>query len=223
LGSTPHHRPAQQERSQRTLNSLLDAAERLLEEKSYHEISLAELVAEAGVTTGAFYNRFASKTDLLPSLYQERYLVWLRRIVEEELGEGAWVGLCLRERTERAVDLLCRLFETRGGLLRAMVVFARLDPAATRASWEGEPDAPPQHQILHTLCDRLEEGLAPANITGREELEFAVYSTITLARESILFPGLPTAQALQLDPQRLRGRLARLLEFALSTKGQQQP
>ena len=66
-------RPVRQALSRRTLESMLDAAERLLHGRSFQEISLTELVREAGVTTGAFYGRFASKDNLLPCLYP-RYL-----------------------------------------------------------------------------------------------------------------------------------------------------
>ncbi len=217
--STPFtHHPAQQERSRRTLDALLDAAERMLEQKSYPEISLTELVREAGVTTGAFYSRFGSKNDLLPSLY-ERYLVWLRDVVDEQLTASAWSGLSLPVRTERAADLLCRLFETRAGLLRAMVIFARLEPAATLPPHEEPGSPPPQLLLIQALCDRLDESLPAGKRPARDELEFACYSAITLARESILFPGLPMARALRLDPRRLRARLARLLDFTLTRKG----
>jgi AcrR family transcriptional regulator len=183
----------QQTRSRRTLDALLDAAEHLLEQKSYSEISLTELVGAAGVTTGAFYSRFESKNDLLVSLHQ-RYLVWLRNMVDDQLDPSEWRGLSLRARADLAADLVCRLFETRRGLLRAIL-------------------------LIQNLCDRLDESLAPEERPARDELEFAVYSAITLARESILFPGLPMARALGLDPPRLRARLARLLEFTLSRIG----
>jgi len=200
------------------LDALLDAAERLLEHKPYPEISLTQLVGEAGVTTGAFYSRFGSKNDLLPSLYQ-RYLGWLRDVVDEQVAASAWSGLSVQARTERAADLLCRLFETRGGLLRAMVIFTRLEPGATDPRDEEPGEPPPQLLLIQKLCDRLDESLPAGQRPARNELEFAVYSAITLARESILFPGLPMARALRLDPRRLRARLARLLDLTLTRKG----
>ena len=39
-----------------------------------------------------------------------------------------------------------------------------------------------------------EEG-SPVDSSNRGELEFAAYSVITLAREGLLFPGLPSARA----------------------------
>jgi AcrR family transcriptional regulator len=216
--SHPHH-PVQQTRSRRTLDALLDAAEHLLEQKSYSEISLTELVGAAGVTTGAFYSRFESKNDLLVSLHQ-RYLVWLRNMVDDQLDPSEWRGLSLRARADLAADLVCRLFETRRGLLRAMVIFTRQDSEASVPSDNKHGETPPpQLLLIQNLCDRLDESLAPEERPARDELEFAVYSAITLARESILFPGLPMARALGLDPPRLRARLARLLEFTLSRIG----
>jgi AcrR family transcriptional regulator len=217
MGITTTHRPVRQERSRRTLDALLDAAERLLERKSFPDIALSELVREAGVTTGAFYSRFGSKNELLPSLYQ-RYLTWLQGVVDEHLDPARWRRLSTRARARRAADLLCRLFETRGGLLRAMTIFTRLDPAATSPD-DGKPGVPPPHlQLIRTLCDRLDEALPRPARPRRADLEFAVYNAITVARESILFPGLPMIRALGLDPQSLRARLARLLGQTLKEK-----
>ena len=49
----PRFRPPQQTRSQETLDRILDAAERVLEEKSFTEATLAEIMERAGVTVGA--------------------------------------------------------------------------------------------------------------------------------------------------------------------------
>lgn len=222
MPTPPAYQPAKQERSRRTLDALLDAAERLLEKKSFPEISLTELVGAAGVTTGAFYARFRSKDDLLPCLYR-RYLFWLEDLIDEQLAPDPWNGMSRPLRTQRAADLICRIFETRGGLLRSMVVFTRLRPEATAAHGAEPADTPPQLLLVRSLCDRLEEALEPQARPPRGELEFGVYSALTLARENILFPGLPMARALALDPRRLRTRLAGLLDFALSATPTDRP
>ena len=51
-----------QARSQRTFDNLLDAAEDLLNEKSFLEISINEIVSRAGSSVGSFYARFDDKT-----------------------------------------------------------------------------------------------------------------------------------------------------------------
>ena len=54
----PRFRPPRQTRSQATLDRILDAAERVFEEKSFSEATVAEIMSRAGVTVGAFYRRY---------------------------------------------------------------------------------------------------------------------------------------------------------------------
>lgn len=54
-----------QDRSQRTHQTLLDALENMLQHQSFSSLSVAEIAAEAGVTTGAIYGRFKDKQGLL--------------------------------------------------------------------------------------------------------------------------------------------------------------
>jgi TetR/AcrR family transcriptional regulator, fatty acid metabolism regulator protein len=44
---------------------ILDAAEELLAEKGYHEMSIDEIAARVGVSKGAVYLHFSSKEELL--------------------------------------------------------------------------------------------------------------------------------------------------------------
>lgn len=62
-----------QERSARTLQHMVEAAREALETKSFDELTLADLTRRAGVTVGAFYQRFPSKNALLEYLEQEAY------------------------------------------------------------------------------------------------------------------------------------------------------
>ena len=51
-------RAPQQARSQETLDRILDAAERLVSEKGFEDTTVADVVARAGSSVGAFYTRF---------------------------------------------------------------------------------------------------------------------------------------------------------------------
>ncbi len=59
-----------QARSVKTEQKLLDALEKLLANKSFTDLTVAELAREAGVTTGAIYRRFVDKEDVLRSAFQ---------------------------------------------------------------------------------------------------------------------------------------------------------
>ncbi len=58
-------RTPKQARSRETEIALLTALDRLLSRKPYPEVTVAEIAAEAGVTTGAIYRRFKNKRSLL--------------------------------------------------------------------------------------------------------------------------------------------------------------
>lgn len=215
MNAKPQYLPARQERSQKTLDALLVAVEELLEHKTYSEISLTELVQKAGVTTGAFYSRFKSKNDLLPILY-DRYQARLTGQVKKQLAASRWEGLGFGARAKRVTDFICDLFEAQPDLYRAMVIYSRTKPTS-RAPSNRDPsgDPLPQYLLIQTLCERLTETLEHEDKPEPADMEFAVYTAITLARESILFPGLPMASALGLNSQELRAKLTRLLEYTL--------
>src|SRR5688572_1885607 len=83
--TTPRFRPPQQSRSQATLDRILDAAETVLEEKSFSEATLAEIMDRAGVTVGAFYRRFPDK-DALLHLLDNRFFAELHELATTLLG-----------------------------------------------------------------------------------------------------------------------------------------
>ena len=59
------YRTSRQNRSEATRKAILDAAVRLSKEGGFDKLSIREICAAAGVTTGAFYHHFSSKDDLL--------------------------------------------------------------------------------------------------------------------------------------------------------------
>jgi len=67
-----------QSRSIATERKLLDALVKLLAQKSFNDLTVAELAEEAGVTTGAIYRRFADKEDVLQTAFE--------RLIAERTG-----------------------------------------------------------------------------------------------------------------------------------------
>ena len=64
MSESTYHEPVQ-DRAIATRERLLDALEKLLRTTSINELTVSAIAAEAGVTTGAIYRRFADKRGLL--------------------------------------------------------------------------------------------------------------------------------------------------------------
>ena len=58
------------EEAQETRNAILDAAERVFQERGVSHTSLAEIATAAGVTRGAIYWHFANKSDLFDAMFE---------------------------------------------------------------------------------------------------------------------------------------------------------
>ncbi|AQV92584.1 TetR family transcriptional regulator [Cupriavidus necator] len=73
-------------RGLRTTQLLLDAGRRLLRERTLEQVSIQEICARAGVTTGAFYSRFEGKESYFKAL-QALALVTLRTAMAARLAQ----------------------------------------------------------------------------------------------------------------------------------------
>lgn len=119
--------PPLQERSERTLERLLSAARSALGKKSFDEVTLAELTEEAGVTVGAFYQRFPSKAALLEHLENEAY---------GEIREASAAlfqvppdadGATIRDLVRAFVAGMAETYQQHRGVMRELVQRSRSD------------------------------------------------------------------------------------------------
>jgi AcrR family transcriptional regulator len=121
--SLPHSTPKirwvrpQQPRSQETLERLCEAALRLLNEKSYEQITVEEIAKKAGSSVGGFYGRFADKQALFDYLY-DRYESELRATVDDLLEQNRWQGVSLEARFRALAELGMSVFQERKGFFR---------------------------------------------------------------------------------------------------------
>lgn len=124
--------PPVQDRSEKTLERLLAAARAALTRKSFAELTLAELTEEAGVTVGAFYQRFPSKAALLEHLEDETY--------ERIRAGGATLFRAPPSDDRRTVDdvirkyvsQMARTYQEHRGVMRELVQRSRSDEKRQR-------------------------------------------------------------------------------------------
>ncbi len=83
----PTGRRNKQKRSEKTYDTLIETAFKLLERREFDDVSVAEIALEAGYSVGAFYARFKSKDELLRALVmrhvEERTAVRERQFATE--------------------------------------------------------------------------------------------------------------------------------------------
>jgi AcrR family transcriptional regulator len=105
-----------------TRRQLLDAAMRLMVERGFEGVRVAEVAKEAGVSTGAIYSQFASKGELLAAAIADQ----APPVIAEHIASGGdgpvlelfrAIGLDLPDRADRV-----------GRLLLEVIVSATRDP-----------------------------------------------------------------------------------------------
>lgn len=117
-------KPAQQERSRKNRDNIVDAFEELLKEKPFEKISVADIATRADVAVGTLYRRFKNKDALVPivfDLYKKRLEAWTAgegrlmpsddatlRDVIGMIVRGAWTILAREAHILRAVHILAR-------------------------------------------------------------------------------------------------------------------
>lgn len=83
--------PAKQERSERMIDALLDAAERLVAEKGTDATSIADIASLAQCSVGAVYHHFKDKNELQRALFN-RMTKRMQATSETALDPARWEG-----------------------------------------------------------------------------------------------------------------------------------
>jgi AcrR family transcriptional regulator len=109
-----------QARSEQTLQRLLDAAERLIEERGVGGVSIPEIARSAHSSVGGFYARFRDKNELLRAL-EERFFQEQRERVDRLTRLENWGGASVPAIVSGCMRELVRVFRERRDLIRAFV------------------------------------------------------------------------------------------------------
>lgn len=181
-----HLRPPKQRRSRETLQKFLDATRELLEEKSFDEISVAEITRKAGASVGAFYARFDDKNGLLEYL-NGLFDAEIAGDVRRTLDSKNWAEAPLDSVVSELLEVLVRSHRHHRGTLRALVL-------RTLGSGGGAGRPSDMPEGLWPAKPLVDEILRRRSLINHPNPDVAVYLGLGMAasavRERVLYPEL---------------------------------
>lgn len=171
-----------QKRSARTLRRMVEAAGEALETQRFDDLTLADLTRRAGVTVGAFYQRFPSKNALLEYLEKEAY---------REIQESAAILFSspspgppssTRQLVRTFVSGMAALYQEHRGILRELVQRSRSSEARQRRRMDMTRDV-----VGRAVEWILEQGGSVDHPEPRKALSVALLFTSSALRDVVLF------------------------------------
>ena len=128
IEAPPWVKTPQQKRSREKFQLMIKAAERLFAEQGVHETTVQQIVSEAGVSVGAFYQRFENKESLIHTIFH---------LLEDELFPSeedlkAEKDDTLIHTMEKFVYPMIKVFKSRRGVLLAIILDVQRDPSIRR-------------------------------------------------------------------------------------------
>ncbi len=148
-------RTGQQSRSQKTQESLLNAAAVLLSEKGVDPTSVADVAARAGCSVGSLYHHFRDKKALVFAVF-DRMTQELRATTRDAVEPARWEGASI-------ADIL-------RGYLEFSLELGRDRPAFKRAGREASRSDPALREHLAELYSELDQGLTELLLARRDEI-----------------------------------------------------
>jgi len=143
-------RPPKQRRSQESLERVLDAARRLLEDKGFEAFTIQDVSQRSDVSVGAIYARFGSKENLLRAVHQH-VMETMRAehgavaAADSRPGSGAQAVIA------RAVKTVAGIFRGHEQILSAFMHLGAVDEEIARRGSESSIDLARQFEetVLH--------------------------------------------------------------------------
>lgn len=157
---------AQTSRGKATRTRLLAAAERLFGEKGFHDASITEITAAAGIGQGTFYFYFPGKLELLRELLME-----LSRELRQVTADATSGAVSRLEAERLALDAFFRFGATHRNLYRLVRTAEWVDPGLGRQYYES----------FALAYARVLEGAQTSGELRRIDPETMAYSLIGVA------------------------------------------
>jgi len=148
-------RTGQQSRSQRTQESLLNAAAILFSEKGVDATSVADVASRAGCSVGSVYHHFRDKKALLYAVF-DRMSEELRATTRDAVAPARWEGASIADIVR--------------GYLEFSLEVGRDRPAFKRAGREASRSDPALREHLAELYSELDQGLTELLLARQDEI-----------------------------------------------------
>ena len=166
--------------SAKSVDSVLDAAERLIREGEFHSATVEKLAEEAGVSRATVFNRFGSKLGVLEVLVERCFSGPEMRAISEALElDDPVAGL------EAMIEPSCAIWEAKGFIVEQLYAIVVLEPGAAALIDEVEAE---QRAGLRDLtrrlarADRLRPGLGEARVAATLHMLTSLESFLRLRR-----------------------------------------
>lgn len=200
---------AKQERSQRTLERILVAAEELLHDRDFDELTMAELAERAGCAVGTLYGRIPNKESLLACLY-ERLDSTSKALAAHMFADYHGCGL------EGRVEGLCTV------LVDMMASTRGVNRAVTLNLWSRDDDDVRQFRKETTATFKQAVGFLAecageiAHENPRAACEFGLQTVYSMAQDRVVF-GDRSGVQVRYSARTLKQRLTSVLLSYLRT------
>lgn len=209
MGKSEFTEPVQ-ERSARTLRRMVDAARDALETRRFDDLTLAEITSRAGVTVGAFYQRFPSKSALLEYLEQEAYQEIRESSAALFSAPSPDPAPSTRVLLRSFVAGMAALYREHRGILRELVQRSRSSEARQQRRMDMTREV-----VAGAVDWILEQGGPVKHPEPRMALSVALLFTTSALRDVVLFGETWTAGASADDVDDLVDELVRAAEAYL--------
>ena len=200
---------AKQGRSQRTLEKILVAAEELLHDRDFDELTMAELAEHAGCAVGTLYGRIPSKESLLACLY-ERLDSTSKALAAHMFAD--YGGCDLERRVEGLCTVLVDMLVSTRGVNRAVTLHLWSRDGDDVRGFRKEMTATFK-QAARFLAECAGE---IAHKNPREACEFGLLTVFSMAQDRVVF-GDRSGVQVRYSARVLKKRLATVLLSYLRT------
>ena len=171
-----------QERSRRTLASLLTAAEELLEEQGLEGTTVPAIAERAGVSVGVVYRRFPDKDALLRMVY-ERFFAEMSNKNAANLSAVAERKIPLADLARGIVVGMVHGYRRRRGMLRALTHYARTHRDAKFRKTAIKLNRQSTDRIAKLLLTHRKEIAHP---DPKAAIEFGLLAVVSVARQVLI-------------------------------------
>jgi AcrR family transcriptional regulator len=193
-----------QERSRRSYQALLDAAEELFSAQGYDAVGTPEIAEKAGVSVGTFYRYFDDKHEVYLEIMRRTMVAAYNETIER-LTPEQFVGRARHETISEACAILFDHVLRRPQLTRSFMEMSLRDPqvAELRRAFE---------QVAVQRIGALIEAVTPrATVPDPEAFAYVLYGAAMQCAYGLAVQLVPSP----IDRDRARAALTAFIERAL--------